>query len=400
MEDNHRYKVIRCGRRFGKTYFSVTKIIMEAMKKKGDYWFIAPTYRQAKEIAWRLFLEIVPKGTILKKNETDLSIELLNGSRIALKGSDNPDSLRGVGLDGVVLDEYAFADQYSWTVISPILQDRKGWAIFISTPNGYNHFYDMYNIKDDDYKSFHYTSYDNPYLDKDELNKEKERMSVERFAQEYEAEFMKRAGAIWPRFSRDIHCVERRQPEGTIYGSIDFGFAVGHETAVLWHEVTSKGVYTFDGFDVSQANIDKIDEMMKAQTAGLQIQGVFPDPARPDLIEELKRRNWPILETKKDVELGIAKVDEYMTFDPIEKKPKWTISNHLKTAIEQIEQYVWTEVRGTDGKFKQVPKKEKDNFPDSLRYFIFNYMNQNQEETYIPPIELLGGAGTTEGQYV
>lgn len=382
MRDNHRYKVIRCGRRFGKTYFAVTKITMEAMKRKGDYWFVSPTYRQSKEIAWRLFLDIVPEGAILKKNETELSLELKNGSKISLKGADNPDSLRGVGLDGEVLDEYAFQNPYVWKVTSPMLLDRKGWAIFISTPNGYNHFYDLYNNQDPDFKSFHFTSYDNPYLDAGDIDKERERMSLETFEQEYMAEFMKRSGAVWPHFSRDIHCVERRQPEGTIYGSIDFGFAVGHETAVLWHEVTSKGVYTFDGFDVSQANIDKIDEMMKAQTNGLQIQGIFPDPARPDLIEELKRRNWPILETKKDVELGIAKVDEYMVYDPIEKKPKWTISNHLKTAIEQIEQYVWVEVRGQDGMFKQVPKKENDNYPDSLRYFIFNYSNDQRAKKH------------------
>lgn len=400
VDDRHRYKVIRCGRRFGKSVFAVNKIISSAISSIGDYWFVAPTYRQAKEIAWRLFDKYAPREFISKKNETELSIEFRNGSRISLKGADNPDSLRGVGLDGVVLDEYAFMSPYAWSVISPVLQDRKGWAIFISTPDGYNHFYELYNTKDDDFASFHFTSYDNPYLDPEELEKEKQRMSPEKFAQEYEAEFMKRSGAIWPTFSRDIHVIDRREPKGTIYGSIDFGFAIGHETAVLWHEVTSEGVYTFDGFDVSQKSIQEIDEMMKTQTNGLVIQGIFPDPARPDLIEELKQKNWPVLETNKDVELGIAKVSEYMQFDPINKKPKWTISRHLVRAIEQIEQYVWTEVRGEDGKFKQAPKKENDNYPDSLRYFIFNYLNQNQQQTYIPPVTLLGGAGVTKGQYI
>jgi hypothetical protein len=274
-----------------------------------------------------------------------------------------------------------------------MLADREGWVVFISTPDGYNWFYDLYNQEqtNKNYKSYHFTSYDNPYLKAGEIDEAKTTMSHERFEQEFMAEFMKRSGAIWPKFSRDIHCVERRQPEGTIYGSIDFGFAIGHETAVLWHEVTSKGVYTFDGFDVSQKNIQEINELMKAQTNGLTIQGIFPDPARPDLIEELKKLNWPILETNKDVELGITKVDEYMQFDPIEKKPKWTISRHLTGAIEQIEQYVWTEIRGQDGKFKQAPKKENDNYPDSLRYFIFNYLNQGYEEIYIPPFKGLGG---------
>jgi hypothetical protein len=392
-DDKHRYKVIRCGRRFGKSVWAVNKLIQDAVDKQGDYWIVGPTYRQIKEISWRLLQKYLPKELVTKTNETELSVELINGSRIALKGSDNSDSLRGVGLDGLIMDESAFVSPYAWEVIRPMLADREGWVVFISTPDGYNWFYDLYNQEqtNKNYKSYHFTSYDNPYLKAGEIDEAKTTMSHERFEQEFMAEFMKRSGAIWPKFSRDIHCVERRQPEGTIYGSIDFGFAIGHETAVLWHEVTSKGVYTFDGFDVSQKNIQEINELMKAQTNGLTIQGIFPDPARPDLIEELKKLNWPILETNKDVELGITKVDEYMQFDPIEKKPKWTISRHLTGAIEQIEQYVWTEIRGQDGKFKQAPKKENDNYPDSLRYFIFNYLNQGYEEIYIPPFKGLGG---------
>ena len=89
-----------------------------------------------------------------------------------------------------------------------------------------------------------------------------------------------------------------------------------------------------------------------------------------------------------------------MQINPLTQKPKWTISEHLTEAIKQIEQYVWQEVRGEDGKFKQVPKKEDDNYPDSLRYFIFNYLNQSQEKFYMPPIELLGGAGKSEGGWI
>jgi hypothetical protein len=182
---------------------------------------------------------------------------------------------------------------------------------------------------------------------------------------------MKRSGAIWPMFSRDLHMVDRREPDkaATIFGSIDFGFAVGHETAVLWHEVSSNGVYTFDGFEACQKGIKEINELMRAQTNGLIVAGIFPDPARPDLIDELQREGWPILETNKDVEMGIAKVGEYMQFDPINKKPKWTMANHLTRACEEIEQYVWTE----------VPKKELDNFCDSLRYMINSYYNKPRE---------------------
>lgn len=375
--DPHRYKVVRCGRRFGKTVFAVNEIIEKAVLDQGDYWFVAPTYRQAKEIAWRIVLKYLPAELIARKpNETELVIDLKNGSRIALKGADNPDSLRGVGLNGVVLDEFAFTDPYAWDVIRPILTDRKGWAIFISTPNGYNHFYRMYNeeLNHDNYKSFHFTSYDNPYLDKGEIDDARSSMSQERFAQEYLAEFTKRAGAIWP-FNRDVHIGERRNPNEheLVCGSIDFGFAIGHPTCVLWHAVSAEQVHTFDGFVEEGLTIDKISSFMRAQTGGLTIQSIYCDSARPDLIQTLKEHGWPVVEAKKDVELGIAKVGEYMQINPLTNKPRWTIARHLTKPIEQVEQYVWQEVRGGDGLFKQVPKKENDDTPDALRYFLYSY---------------------------
>jgi len=376
-DDTHRYKVIRCGRRFGKTVFAVNKIIQEAINKGGDYWFVAPTYRQAKEIAWRIFEQYLPKSFINKKNETELSIELINGARIALKGSDNPDSLRGVGLNGVVMDEFAFADPYSWTVISPILQDRKGWAVFISTPNGYDHFHKLYNQENDDkdFKSFHFTSYDNPYLDPSELEKERLRMSPERFEQEYMAEFMKKSGAIYSKFSRDIHCVPRQLPNkgDIVIGSIDFGFAIGHPTSCHFHIVKPDEIHTFDGFLREGMSLEQINDLMHTLTSGLIVRQVFADSARPDLIDALSKKGWPVLQADKDVELGIAKVDEYMQVNPLTNKPRWTMASHLTEEIKQLEGYVWQEVRNSEGQYKQAPKKENDDFPDELRYFLKTY---------------------------
>lgn len=366
----------------------MTKIVMEMMKEpNGSYCYIAPTYKQAKNIAWRMFEEIIPRDAIKRKNDSELTIELKNNSYCQLKGAEDPDKLRGEKIKGSVFDEYAFMKPYAWEVVAPALLDLKGWAMFISTPDGYNHFYDLCNINDPDYSVFHFTSYDNPYLDKDEIDKEKNRISEEKFAQEYMAEFMKRSGAIWPMYTRDLHAVERREPDrnATIFGSLDFGFAIGHETAVLWHEVSSRGVYTFDGFQVAQKGIHDIHELMQAQTNGLIINGVFADPARPDLIDELSRRGWPMLPTNKDVEMGIAKVAEYLQYDPIAKKPKWTHSKHLLGLSEQMENYVWQEVRGDDGKFKQYPKKEFDHYPDCIRYFMNSYYNEQKKTIPLQP---------------
>lgn len=396
-DDTHRYKVVRCGRRFGKTIFAINELIERAALDTGNYWFIAPTYNQAKMIAWRVLLDYCPKELITKKNETELSVEFINGSKIDLKGTEDPDKLRGVGLKGIVYDEFAFSKAYAWEVIEPVLTESKGWAIFISTPNGRNHFYDLFMKEYEDpidYKSFHFTSYDNTYLDPEEIDKKKKTMSPDMFGQEYLAEFTYRQGAVWKDFG-PIHIQPRRSPkkEATIYGSIDFGFATGHKTAVLWHEINHNNeIFTFDGFGVEGKTIGEVDELMHTQTKGLTIQGIFPDPARPDLIEELYRKSWPMLETRKDVELGIAKVAEVMQINPITNKPKWTISGHLVDALKEIELYSWKEIRSDRGIFKQVPDKKNDDYPDSLRYFIFNYLHEPDEPlSEVGKVEGIGG---------
>ncbi len=386
LDDTHRFKVIRSGRRWGKSVFAINKLLYDAVLKGGDYFFVAPTYRQAKMIAWRLLNDYAPKELIKKVNETELAMQFTNGATIYLKGADNPDSLRGVGLNGVVLDEYAFMSPYAWEVISPVLQDRKGWAVFISTPDGYNHFYDLFNLQDEDYASFHFTSYDNPYLDADELEKEKQRMSSEKFEQEYMAEFMKRSGAIWKLFSRDVHVQPQANPleSSVIYGSIDFGFAIGHPTAFLLHEIKSTGeIFTFDGFTQEGLSPQAVVDQIKGRLGKLVIRGIYCDTARPDLIEVLNRAGLPAIEAKKDVELGVAKVEEFMLVDPALRQPKWTISSHLTKAIEQIEQYVWQEIRGEDGTYKQVPKKENDDNPDALRYFLYSFTQPTKNKKRI-----------------
>lgn len=387
---------MRCGRRAGKTYLALTTILKAAVDKPGEYWFISPTYRQSKEIAWKLLFKLLPQGAAKSINETELACHLINGSTIKLKGADNEDSLRGVGLNGVVLDEYAFMKANVWEeIVRPMLFDTGGWAMFISTPKGYNHFWELWEqATRDQWARFHFTTYDNPHIKPEEVEESRHTMSELRFGQEILAEFTKFEGAIWSNFTRDYHIIPRREPksEATIYGSIDFGFAKGHPTAVLWHEVMSEEVHTFHGFTEEGLNIDKIDEYMRAQTNGLTVSGIFPDTARPDLIEELRMRGWPILETIKDVEVGISKVDEYMQINPLTGKPRWTIADHLVAATRQIENYEWMEVRGEDGKYKQVPRKENDDNCDALRYFLASYSVQQQPELVVVGTERgLGG---------
>lgn len=144
-----RFNVIVCHRRFGKTVFCINEIIKRAMtntKRRPQYAYIAPTMKQAKVIAWDYLKHYTGNIPHMKYNESELKCEFPNGAKVYILGAENPDSLRGLYLDGAVLDEVAQMPQSIWgQVLRPALADREGWAIFIGTPKGQNYFYELYN---------------------------------------------------------------------------------------------------------------------------------------------------------------------------------------------------------------------------------------------------------------
>lgn len=232
--DSHRFRVVCAGRRWGKSVLSQLLVLQWAVKQSGLYWIVSPTYRQGKQIHWRGLLQIVPQEWILKKNEVELSITLKNGSVIELKGAENPDALRGVKVRGLVIDEIASIRNWDWLwseVLRPTLTDYSAPAIFISTPKGYNHFYDIYNEgqkNDSQYRSWRFTSYDNPYIQNKEIDQAKIELSEDTFAQEYMADFRKATGLAFKNFNRDIHVIDSfdipkdwQRARGFDYGSND-----------------------------------------------------------------------------------------------------------------------------------------------------------------------------------
>ena len=189
-----RFKVIAAGRRTGKTRLAAWLLITSALSEgKGSTFYVAPTQGQARDIMWKLLLELaapVIKGAHIN----NLEITLINGGTISLKGGDRPETMRGVSLKTLVLDEYAdIKPDVFEQILRPALADQKGSALFIGTPMGRNHFYDLYKyaeLNDDPtYESWHFTSYDNPLLDEDEINAAKASMSTFAFRQEFMASF-------------------------------------------------------------------------------------------------------------------------------------------------------------------------------------------------------------------
>ena len=222
INDTTRFKVIVAGRRWGKTHLALYDSLINndyglLTNPKLLHWYVAPTYKQAKNIVWRILKEIVFEYPeyIRQKNESELYIEFINGSRIELKGADKEDSLRGVGLDHVILDEFATMKKEAWLeVIRPALSDKKGTAMFIGTPDGFNYFYDVYQLgrdkKEAEYQSWFYKSIDSPYLDPAEIANARRDLDERTFRQEYEASFETAAGRVYYAFDRDENVKESK----------------------------------------------------------------------------------------------------------------------------------------------------------------------------------------------
>jgi predicted phage terminase large subunit-like protein len=192
--DPVRFKVVAAGRRTGKSRLAAYLLIVNALQcDKGHVWYIANTQGQARDVLWQTLLEL-GHGVIESSHVNNLQLRLINGSTITLKGADRPETMRGVSLKYVVLDEYGSMKPEVWEqIIRPALADQKGAALFIGTPLGRNHFYDLYKYaeseKDSDYKAWHFTSFDNELLDPKEIEAAKTSMSSFAFRQEFMASF-------------------------------------------------------------------------------------------------------------------------------------------------------------------------------------------------------------------
>ena len=190
-----RWAVLVCHRRAGKTVAAVNDLIAKALftdKKHARFAYIAPLYSQAKSIAWDYLLQFTASLRTYV-NVSELTVELYNGSRIRLYGGDNPDALRGIYLDGVVLDEPAQMKPRLWTeILLPLLADRKGFSVFIGTPSGKNSFYDtVQNAKNNprEWYSLELKASSSGILDPAELQRLREQMDEDEYEQEFECSF-------------------------------------------------------------------------------------------------------------------------------------------------------------------------------------------------------------------
>lgn len=373
-KDTHRFRVVCNGRRWGKTTLAVEEIKGVALYKEARVVYIAPTHQQARDIAWAM-LNAEMNPIIVKKNEQRLELVVNNvkgkTSLIQLRGWEAIETLRGQKFDFMVIDEIAGMRNFweKWQeVLRPTLTDTKGSVLFISTPKGFNHFYDLYNFetRDKDYKSFHFTSYDNPYIPKEEIDKAKLEMTDNRFYQEYMADFRKQEGLVYKEFDRDKHLYD--ELPDFVYTDrlvgVDFGFV--NPTGMTLILKDKRGCYWIEN-EVYRTGLTN-DQILSAVNA-LRPERVFPDPEAPDKIDELRRAGVPIYDVTKgkdSIVNGIAKIKELFKADRIK------INRKCISTIAELESYAYDPDTN-----KETPIAEKNHLMDAMRYAITT--NEAQE---------------------
>lgn len=279
-----RFNVIVCHRRFGKTRFSLGHMLWKALSNElpnPQYAYIAPTYGQAERVAWSYLKDHVKDIPTAKINEAKLRVEIHRPDRgdkitIWLLGSENPDSIRGIYLDGAILDEYAQCSPEIWgEVVRPALADRKGWATFIGTPKGMNAFYKMYQqairLQSEapqlGWFAFMAKASKTEIIDPEELEGAKQEMSEEEYAQEFECSFQ--AALVGSYYGKHLTELERKgQITEVPYDSrylVDtvWDLGIGDSTAIWFLQDTGTSIRIIDYYETSGMGLEHYAGVLK-----------------------------------------------------------------------------------------------------------------------------------------
>lgn len=249
---SERWAVLVCHRRAGKTVACVAELVLSALfctKPDGRYAYVCPQFNQAKDVAWMYIKRLTADIPGIEYNESELRADLPNGSRIRLYGADNPDRLRGLYLDGVVLDEFADMRSSVWgEVIRPMLADRKGWAVFIGTPKGHNDFYRswLYAKQAADWFALMLKAGDSGLIDADELIDARRAMTDDQYEQEFECSFEAAiAGAYYAKDIVDAQITEVVcDAELPVFTAWDIGYS--DDTAIWFYQVARGEIHVID----------------------------------------------------------------------------------------------------------------------------------------------------------
>lgn len=296
-ESGARFKVLDCGRRWGKTRLGVMECL-DVAASGGRAWWVAPSYKMS-EVGWRPLRRIgsrIPGATVRR---ADREVVMPTGGSVTIRSADNPDSLRGEGLDFVVMDECAFMHEDAWSeAIRPALSDRLGRALFISTPKGRNWFWRLWQRGQEDggqWKSWHFTSYENPHIEDSEIDAAKETLPDRVFRQEFMAEFIDDAGGV---FRNVMACATALAQESRIKGH---DYVVG----VDWGKHNDfTAISVLDAKTRSQVYIDRFNQIDYALQVG-RLRQVCERYAPVAIVAESNSMGEPLIEQLQRASLPV-----------------------------------------------------------------------------------------------
>ena len=286
IKSEKRFRVLITGRRFGKTHLCLVEILRQARHcDNGKIFYVSPTYRMSKEIMWKQLKKMVKELRWDKYiNETELTVVLVNNCQISLKGADkSADNLRGVGLNFLVLDEFADIPEEAWTeVLRPTISDKhvNGKVLFVGTPKGFGNWsYDMFQrgqAGDPEWQSWKYTTIEGGQVEQHEIEQAKKDLDARSFRQEYEASFETYAGVVYYNFDRakNVKPVQF-DPNAVIHVGMDFN--INPVTACLFH-IKNGICYFFKEISLYSSNTDEMVEELKSRYDSKKIV-IYPDPA-------------------------------------------------------------------------------------------------------------------------
>ncbi len=376
-QNNARFKILRCGRRTGKTfYFIIDSLSLGLLYPNLSMAYVGLTYGHAKDVVWEDYIKLAG-GLIEYKNSQELIIRLHNGSRIKLYSWDSVDNMLGKKYHKVYLDECAVAKNLkkAWEdVIEPTLLDYHGEALFASMPRGKGQFKAMIDEskKKDDWQDFHFTSYDNDTIPnvREDLDRKRRDIAPSVFAQQYLAEFTDLEGRIYTEFKRDDALQEC--PFTPIrYGfSVDFGY--NHPLAAYVYAIGSDDQIHV----IKELYARKLDDLQRVQaikdlTDEYRIDVAVADSEDPIAIQQLSRelnfRVDPAVKGKDSVFQGINEMKSAFHSGQL------TVSDTCTNLIDELEIYSWK--LDAEGKETDQPIKENDDACDSVRYFVTKIRN-------------------------
>ncbi len=374
-----RFRVIIAGRRWGKTFLAIREVARVARHPNKRVFLVYPTYRQAKQVIWDpLKYKLKDLNWVDRVNESDLTIVLRNGSRISLRGADNPDSLRGVGLDAIIMDEFAMIDEKTWTeVLRPTLSDREGTAMFISTPMGTSNWsYDLYNRGLDptehQWESWTFKTIDGGNVSADEIEQARRDLDTRTFNQEYLATFETYQNRIYYAFDRKENTAVWTKPTPPVL-HIGLDFNVGMMSASIFAQ---EGMicHAIDEIALYSSNTTEMCTEILARYPKTRIF-VYPDPsgsarkssasgstdhtilANAGFVVKAPHAHNPVRDGINAVNTKLCSAAGVRTM---------FVDPKCKKIIESLEKHTYKE------NSNNIPDKDSghDHFSDSIRYYV------------------------------